>query len=51
MRKGFFKFLAKLNRMLLPALSRQGVDPTKAKKWQLALLGYRYFVTKESLGD
>ncbi|WP_166925934.1 SsrA-binding protein [Flavobacterium poyangense] len=44
-----YKILAKLNKVLLPSLTKQGLDITKAKKWQLALIGYRYFVTKRAL--
>jgi hypothetical protein len=49
MKHSFFRALAKLNKWILPSLSKRGIDPAKAKKWQLALLAYRYFVTKESL--
>jgi hypothetical protein len=51
MKRSFFCGLAKLNKKVLPSLSRRGVDPARAKKWQLALLGYRYYVTKESLDE
>ncbi|KLT67882.1 MULTISPECIES: hypothetical protein [Flavobacterium] len=44
-----YKILAKLNKILLPSLTKQGLDITKAKKWQMALIGYRYFVTKRAL--
>jgi len=44
-----YQFLAKLNKLLLPSLTKQQVDPAKAKKWQLALLAYRYYITKRSL--
>lgn len=44
-----YKIIAKLNKVLLPSLTKQGLDITKAKKWQLALIGYRYFVTKRAL--
>ena len=49
MKRSFFRALAKLNKKALPSLSRRGIDPAKAKKWQIALLAYRYYVTKESL--
>ena len=44
-----FKLLAKLNKALLPSFTKQGLDPIKAKKWQKAIIAYRYFVTIESL--
>jgi hypothetical protein len=44
-----FKLLAKLNKILLPSLTKKGLDPIKASKFQLLLIGWRYFVTKNSL--
>jgi len=44
-----FKLLAKLNKILLPSLTKKGLDPIKASKFQLFLIGWRYFVTKNSL--
>jgi hypothetical protein len=41
--------LARLNKLLLPSLTKQGVDLSKAKKWQMALIGWRYYVTKRAL--
>ncbi|RUT68118.1 SsrA-binding protein [Flavobacterium cupreum] len=44
-----YKILAKINKVLLPSFTKQGLDITKAKKWQMALIGYRYYVTKRAL--
>lgn len=44
-----YKFLLKLNKLLLPSFTRQGLDIQKAKKWQLAILAWRYFVLRKSL--
>ncbi|NHN25176.1 SsrA-binding protein [Flavobacterium jejuense] len=44
-----YKFLAKLNKMLLPSFTKQRLDITRAKKWQKALLAYRYYITIKSL--
>jgi len=44
-----FKVLAKINKLLLPSFTKQQLDLTKAKKWQLALIGYRYYVTVRAL--
>ena len=41
--------LAKLNKILLPSFSKQQLDLSKAKKWQMAVIGWRYFVTIRSL--
>ncbi len=40
-----YKLLAKINKLILPSFSKQRLDLSKAKKWQLAIIGYRYFVT------
>ncbi|MBT3871456.1 MAG: SsrA-binding protein [Flavobacteriaceae bacterium] len=51
MKKTFFKSLAKINKMLLPSFTKKRLDLAKVKKWQLALFGYRLWVTKRALGD
>lgn len=30
-------------------MGKKEVDMSKAKKWQMALIGWRYYVTKNSL--
>ncbi|WP_298392174.1 SsrA-binding protein [Flavobacterium sp.] len=44
-----FKVLAKINKLLLPSFTKQRVDLAKAKKWQMALIAYRYYVTTRAL--
>jgi hypothetical protein len=44
-----FKILARINKLILPSFTKQGLDVTKAKKWQMAIIGYRYYVTKRAL--
>ena len=44
-----YKILAKINKILLPSFTKQGLDVAKAKKWQMAIIGYRAFVTKRAL--
>ncbi|WP_418262595.1 SsrA-binding protein [Flavobacterium faecale] len=46
-----FKILAQLNKLLLPSFTKKGLDLTKAKKWQLALIGYRYYVTTRAINQ
>ncbi len=46
-----FKILAKLNKVLLPSLSKSQIDLSRAKKWQKILIAWRYFVTTRSLHD
>jgi len=45
-----YKILAKINKLLLPSFTKQGLDIAKAKKWQMAIIGYRVYVTKRALG-
>ena len=45
----FFKVLAKVNKMLLPSLTKKQVDLAKATKLQMALFGWRLYVTKKAL--
>ncbi|WP_255580307.1 SsrA-binding protein [Flavobacterium sp. UMI-01] len=44
-----FRILAQLNKLLLPSFTKQGLEISKAKKWQLALIGYRYYVTVRAI--
>jgi hypothetical protein len=44
-----YKILAKLNKILLPSFTKQKLDIGKAKKWQLALIGWKFFVLKKTL--
>lgn len=43
MKKILFKTLALLNRLLLPRMSKR--DLTKLKKWEKAIVAWRYWVT------
>jgi len=49
MKKQVFRSLAKFNKIVLPSLTKKRVDLAKAKKWQMALFGYRLWVTKNAL--
>jgi hypothetical protein len=46
-----YKFIAKINKLLLPSFSKQRLDLTKAKKWQMALIGWRYYITRKALDN
>lgn len=46
-----YKLLAQLNKRLLPSFTKRKLDVAKAKKWQLALIAYRYYVTKRALDN
>jgi hypothetical protein len=45
-----FRILAKLNKALLPSYSKKQLDLSKASKLQLAIIGWRVYVTKNALG-
>ena len=44
-----YKILAKVNLLLLPSFTKQRLDISKAKKWQMAIIGWRYYVTTRAL--
>lgn len=45
-----FKILAKINKLILPSFTKQQLDLAKASKWQMAIIGFRYYVTTRALG-
>lgn len=49
MRKALFKTLAKINKAILPSFTKRQLDISKASKWQLAIIGWRWYVTKNAL--
>ncbi|WP_350292418.1 SsrA-binding protein [uncultured Croceitalea sp.] len=50
MEKSLFKILAKINKVVLPSFTKKRLDLAKASKFQLAIIGWRYFVTTKALG-
>ena len=46
-----YKVLARLNKWILPSFTQQQLDPSKAKKWQLALLAWRYYITTRAINQ
>lgn len=46
-----FKILAQINKFILPSFTKQRLDLTKAKKWQMAIIGYKYYVTTRALSS
>ncbi|PZD79648.1 SsrA-binding protein [Mesonia sp. K7] len=44
----FFRGLSKLNKLLLPNYSKKGLSLEKATKFQLAIIGWKYWVTKNA---
>ncbi|MEW4925462.1 SsrA-binding protein [Algibacter sp. 2305UL17-15] len=49
MKKHVFKFLARVNKIILPSYSKQKLDLAKASKLQMAIIGWRYYITKNAL--
>lgn len=46
-----YKFLAKLNKLILPSYSKRRLDLSKATKIQKAIIAWRYFITTKALGN
>jgi len=44
----FFSGLAKLNKAILPNYTKKGLDLEKASKFQLAIIGWKAWVTKHA---
>ncbi len=49
MKKQGFILLGKLNKIFLPSYTKQRLDIGKASKFQLAIIGWKAFVTKNIL--
>lgn len=49
MKKKLFKALAKFNKAILPSYSKKRLDLQKASKLQMAIIGWKLWVTKNSL--
>jgi len=49
MKKQGFKILAKINKVIFPSFGKKRIDMSKAKKWQMAIIGWRYYITRNSL--
>ncbi|GHA28045.1 hypothetical protein GCM10007103_06940 [Salinimicrobium marinum] len=49
MKNGLFKVLSKFNKKMLPNYSQKQLDLAKATKLQKAIIGWKTWVTKNSL--
>ncbi|AOW17081.1 SsrA-binding protein [Polaribacter vadi] len=49
MKKKVFKTLAKINKAILPSFTKKELDISKASKLQLAIIGWRAYVTMKAL--
>ena len=45
------KVVAKLNKLLLPSLSKKRIDLTKITLFQKAILGWKLFITKKVINQ
>jgi hypothetical protein len=46
-----YRILSKINKTVLPSFTKQRLDLAKASKWQMAIIGWRYFVTTRALDE
>ena len=49
MKKKVFKLLARVNKAVLPSYTKKGLDLSKANKLQMAIFGWKLYVTKNAL--
>jgi hypothetical protein len=49
MKKTFFRGLAALNKWIFPSFSKKQLDLSKASKVQMAIIGWRFYVTTRAL--
>ncbi|NKI28279.1 SsrA-binding protein [Arenibacter sp. 6A1] len=49
MKKTLFKIIARINKYLLPSYSKQQLNLAKATKLQMAIIGWRYYITTNAL--
>ena len=49
MERKFFTVIAKLNKLFLPSFGKKELDMSKAKKWQMAIIGWRAYITKRAI--
>jgi len=47
--KVVFKLLATINKVILPSFSKKRLDLKHANKFQMLIVAYRYYITKNSL--
>ena len=51
MKKGLFILLSKINKKVLPSYSKYQLDLDTASKLQLAVIGWKLWVTKNALNQ
>jgi hypothetical protein len=48
-KKQLFKITAKINKAVLPSYTKKNLDISKASKFQMGIIAWRYFITKNAL--
>ncbi|MBW2961025.1 SsrA-binding protein [Mesonia aestuariivivens] len=48
LKSSFFKGLSKLNKIILPNYTKKGLELENATKFQLAIIGWKAWVTKHA---
>lgn len=51
LKRKLFVLLAKVNKLLLPKYSKDEKKLTRLSRWDKVIIGYRYWVTKNSLKE
>ena len=51
MKKWIFRTLSRFNKTVLPSYTKQGLDMAKASKFQMLLLGWKLWVTKNAVNQ
>lgn len=51
MKQKFFQKIAYLNRLIFPSFGKRNLELSNAKKWQLAIIGYRAYITKNAINN
>ncbi|NER15409.1 SsrA-binding protein [Leptobacterium flavescens] len=49
MKRTLFRILSVINKAILPSYTKRRLDLSKASKLQLAIIGWRYYVTRNAL--
>ncbi|WP_340063633.1 SsrA-binding protein [Ascidiimonas aurantiaca] len=48
-KKRVFKFLARINKQVLPSYSKKRLDLTQATKFQMLVIAWKWYVTRNTL--
>lgn len=51
MKKTLYRVLARINKWILPSYTKKGLDISRASKLQLAMIGWRAWVTLRAINQ